>query len=122
MPAILLDGCVGGRKCAIDDRKAFTQFVGRNGQRRIREKVVPSHECEQSLLAEEPRKCSHFGRGPVEWRHWFLRTAVPHQLDDTKEADRPDGADTPVAPRKLRQRSEERRVGKECRSRWSPYH
>ena len=22
----------------------------------------------------------------------------------------------------LRQRSEERRVGKECRSRWSPYH
>src|SRR2546430_9966104 len=23
---------------------------------------------------------------------------------------------------KLRQRSEERRVGKECRSRWSPYH
>ena len=25
-------------------------------------------------------------------------------------------------PRDLRQRSEERRVGKECRSRWSPYH
>ena len=23
---------------------------------------------------------------------------------------------------KLRSRSEERRVGKECRSRWSPYH
>src|SRR5256886_8217284 len=25
-------------------------------------------------------------------------------------------------PRKGRERSEERRVGKECRSRWSPYH
>src|SRR3712207_8588310 len=25
-------------------------------------------------------------------------------------------------PRLLRRRSEERRVGKECRSRWSPYH
>ena len=25
-------------------------------------------------------------------------------------------------PDKLRERSEERRVGKECRSRWSPYH
>ena len=24
--------------------------------------------------------------------------------------------------KKLRMRSEERRVGKECRSRWSPYH
>src|SRR5437879_13334966 len=25
-------------------------------------------------------------------------------------------------PRQVRRRSEERRVGKECRSRWSPYH
>ena len=25
-------------------------------------------------------------------------------------------------PRKIKSRSEERRVGKECRSRWSPYH
>ena len=27
-----------------------------------------------------------------------------------------------VTPRKVGGRSEERRVGKECRSRWSPYH
>ena len=27
-----------------------------------------------------------------------------------------------VASAKLHKRSEERRVGKECRSRWSPYH
>src|SRR2546422_11418124 len=27
-----------------------------------------------------------------------------------------------LAPGDLRKRSEERRVGKECRSRWSPYH
>ena len=26
------------------------------------------------------------------------------------------------APKSLQMRSEERRVGKECRSRWSPYH
>src|SRR3712207_647626 len=35
------------------------------------------------------------------------------------------GKPTPVVPSKLRGgilRSEERRVGKECRSRWSPYH
>ena len=31
--------------------------------------------------------------------------------------------DTPGVTRdRLRSRSEERRVGKECRSRWSPYH
>ena len=29
---------------------------------------------------------------------------------------------TKVADRKSSSRSEERRVGKECRSRWSPYH
>ena len=33
------------------------------------------------------------------------------------------GGRTPVALfERLSQRSEERRVGKECRSRWSPYH
>ena len=32
----------------------------------------------------------------------------------------PDPADGPI--RTVRHRSEERRVGKECRSRWSPYH
>src|SRR3712207_1703075 len=35
----------------------------------------------------------------------------------------PDGAIVKIAGmKKLRFRSEERRVGKECRSRWSPYH
>ena len=29
---------------------------------------------------------------------------------------------SPVAETDMRKRSEERRVGKECRSRWSPYH
>ena len=32
------------------------------------------------------------------------------------------GADRGDGVRRLRPRSEERRVGKECRSRWSPYH
>ena len=30
--------------------------------------------------------------------------------------------ENPPAHKKIRLRSEERRVGKECRSRWSPYH
>src|SRR2546430_16797336 len=32
------------------------------------------------------------------------------------------GLHQPVAHRMIPSRSEERRVGKECRSRWSPYH
>src|SRR3989475_12955502 len=34
----------------------------------------------------------------------------------------PAGARNPKAARAFIERSEERRVGKECRSRWSPYH
>ena len=44
---------------------------------------------------------------------WFARTAhlVPNHL-----------LDVPLAEVLPAERSEERRVGKECRSRWSPYH
>src|SRR2546422_11267485 len=41
-----------------------------------------------------------------------LRLALPH----------PDHPAEPVAADRPLERSEERRVGKECRSRWSPYH
>jgi len=34
----------------------------------------------------------------------------------------PPGSDPLIAPGDINVRSEERRVGKECRSRWSPYH
>src|SRR2546430_3456104 len=34
----------------------------------------------------------------------------------------PQGYETEVGERGVKLRSEERRVGKECRSRWSPYH
>src|SRR5882724_11006967 len=39
---------------------------------------------------------------------------------ETLEFDEPPDGRSAIAP--LRKRSEERRVGKECRSRWSPYH
>src|SRR5256885_10105277 len=55
-----------------------------------------SHPARQLALS---RKESHFGLLPsvVRYYHRFF-------------------------PDSLRERSEERRVGKECRSRWSPYH
>src|SRR2546430_13720698 len=56
----------------------------------------------------------------------------PHRTDGRRAAWRYDRAGAPwqrarqadLADREAdrRQRSEERRVGKECRSRWSPYH
>src|SRR5256884_3312073 len=44
---------------------------------------------------------------------YYLREAVPPEAPARNSGDRTDAAE---------QRSEERRVGKECRSRWSPYH
>src|SRR2546422_7611885 len=43
-----------------------------------------------------------------------IRTALPMVVADELEAD--------WKRVRIEQRSEERRVGKECRSRWSPYH
>src|SRR5258708_39045209 len=39
-----------------------------------------------------------------------------------RAADSTDSTASDYSGRKVRRRSEERRVGKECRSRWSPYH
>ena len=53
--------------------------------------------------------------------------AEKHQIDTVFLL--PEQVDAPIVPgskimrvRDVRSRSEERRVGKECRSRWSPYH
>ena len=52
-------------------------------------------------------------KGTVEAGEEFKETA----LREVKGSNKPEGAyDEPSV------RSEERRVGKECRSRWSPYH
>ena len=45
-----------------------------------------------------------------------------HQIYEVPKPEEPEAA-APAAPKKESVfRSEERRVGKECRSRWSPYH
>src|SRR2546425_2328216 len=43
-------------------------------------------------------------------------------LKNAKTSDRTERTETNGADPLLEHRSEERRVGKECRSRWSPYH
>src|SRR2546422_1271955 len=57
-------------------------------------------------------------RGDAFWRQVVPE---PEELTDDSPADDPlhEELDSPV-PHLVR--SEERRVGKECRSRWSPYH
>src|SRR5260370_1216070 len=64
----------------------------------------------------------------LEFRRVLFRSVLAAALCTTKAADEstsvasrsPVAGEVPAVP--LRTRSEERRVGKECRSRWSPYH
>ena len=59
---------------------------------------------------------------------WYRDMVLAYMKDrmlihDTDEYDTADMTDEEItAARVVKHRSEERRVGKECRSRWSPYH
>src|SRR6478735_9182810 len=56
-----------------------------------------------------------------DWSSDVCSSDLPPRLDARLRHRRPP-RDQPRARRRARGRSEERRVGKECRSRWSPYH
>ena len=52
-------------------------------------------------------------------------TTASETMEETEEAAEPEAGEETETPADfgiLTDRSEERRVGKECRSRWSPYH
>ena len=71
-------------------------------------------------------KHHHLPFSPAEM-HMSLHARRPDKLliMETEHEVKPQGnivADSLVFAAKLQLRSEERRVGKECRSRWSPYH
>ena len=53
----------------------------------------------------------------------FAHITKAHPCFNEKVHDKVGRAHVPIAPKcNIHRRSEERRVGKECRSRWSPYH
>ena len=59
----------------------------------------------------------------------MLNNEISHKYDDILSMPHPNSKNHPRMARRDRAaqfssfaRSEERRVGKECRSRWSPYH
>src|ERR1041384_5531833 len=55
-------------------------------------------------------------------RLWGVSICVPMVIGDARTQTFATSQPPPDAPRSKLIRSEERRVGKECRSRWSPYH
>ena len=93
-------------KSKIKMEKSKTQT--KSNRREIRHKRVRSKVFG---TAEEPR-LSVFRSN----KHIFLQL-----IDDVKGATIASSSDLKIK-KKMTKRSEERRVGKECRSRWSPYH
>src|SRR3712207_8906289 len=65
----------------------------------------------------------HLGQRDLGDVELVLADQLQQQVERALEVGQPDG-EPPAADRRglRRRRSEERRVGKECRSRWSPYH
>src|SRR2546422_8738722 len=76
------------------------------------------------LSAEAQRDGADSAYAPARWE-WQTKRPEEVGMNATKirEAIRWASAHESTWPsREMRERSEERRVGKECRSRWSPYH
>ena len=59
--------------------------------------------------------------GPTRRSYWVVENRFAAGAYPGKKGHQ-DDRDNPKALALLMKRSEERRVGKECRSRWSPYH
>src|SRR2546422_5757817 len=76
---------------------------------------VCSSDLERTTLVQWARG----GRAPGD----LAQAPKPPQFPESKwTIGEPDLIITAAKPETLPARSEERRVGKECRSRWSPYH
>src|SRR2546430_8797983 len=98
-------------------RRVFFFFQAEDGIRDLT--VTGVQTCALPIWVQQPRQDRQQRRFPAP--RW------PHQQRDLTTADLQGhsvhgrGLGVPLTER-ARQRSEERRVGKECRSRWSPYH
>src|SRR3712207_7672004 len=94
-------------------------------------------ECARNLACTgaEPlglTNCLNFGNPEKPHIAWQLSRAVDGLADACRALGVPvvggnvslynEGPEGPIYPTPVVGRSEERRVGKECRSRWSPYH
>src|SRR3712207_8800518 len=83
--------------------------------------VTGVQTCALPILTSHPTRTSPVLRGK-----WILDNILgsppPPPPPDVPELDESREAALTGSLRQRMERSEERRVGKECRSRWSPYH
>src|SRR2546422_9286250 len=107
----------------------------RGGEEQQRERWEKGGDERHGVLPERRRWVAAAKPGPVTRRpeEVVQRVAVDHDVAGRLQREHQEYSEgegelagprcrTPQRDRHERSRSEERRVGKECRSRWSPYH
>src|SRR2546422_8042692 len=82
-------------------------------------KEVPAEYSNAALLRNVPADWRQQAKEQRAAVNQFHIAAITEHFRTAKKKDKARAADLPLDERL---RSEERRVGKECRSRWSPYH
>src|ERR1041385_5352184 len=130
------------------DRDRFTELVARYEKRvinyvyRITHRYEDAHDMAQEIFVKVFLALDRYDP-KFQFSTWLFRIAQNSAIDalrkksiaevplvrpgDEEEGKEREFADDGVSPyralsNKQMSRSEERRVGKECRSRWSPYH
>src|SRR3712207_3379916 len=99
---------------AVELREGFTRVLGRDPERRdIHDVFLLAEEAIAIAIRERVPRCDDGG----DTRHKRLALAEQRLLPGQKLVETHASVVILVGAR-----SEERRVGKECRSRWSPYH
>jgi len=90
--------------------------IGNKGNGKALEGTLPwLRQRNRRRVLDVLREQGRISQADIARRTGLSRSSVSTLIQELKEAGQVSAVET-------RARSEERRVGKECRSRWSPYH
>src|SRR5438093_10668046 len=115
MVVVLISVVVGGWP-DLAAKDAIADYRVDQHQREYEETLAPEHEGEAGM------GCGGFLNGDRERNHVGPeRDRQGAERSRENQSDHVERHSIPATPNARGRRSEERRVGKECRSRWSPY-
>ena len=103
-------------KLIADQTKEFCQFNNRYTSYEPGEPYIRIGYAEQNFILAEAALRTWITGDAAEYYKKGIEASMKFVADNTPDAQKYHHG------RKMTSRSEERRVGKECRSRWSPYH
>src|SRR5258706_11235567 len=109
------------------DQSSFQAFIEGETVRKLRERILPHSLLGFEMRNHPPCELKRIGKDATEKDTGIgnnqNRDQQINKVTVSGDADcRPKKNGSHEANGRDRNRSEERRVGKECRSRWSPYH